>query len=144
MRFVTENFSPYFKEFFRIHKYSDSNSITALASEELAKACASYIRENDVPLVGFDLAGAEYGFPAEEHQIAFEIAQRNFIFKTVHAGEAYGPESIFQAITDLDTDRIGHGLNLYNYSIISEKRAILCKKICRKFNKIYCKFKNNY
>jgi hypothetical protein len=51
--------------------------------------------------VGLDIAGAEDGFPAEDHKEAYQYAQRNFLQKTVHAGEAAGPESIHQAITKL-------------------------------------------
>ncbi|MEA1926787.1 MAG: adenosine deaminase family protein, partial [Candidatus Auribacterota bacterium] len=69
--------------------------------------------------VGFDLAGPEYGFPADDHSKAFQFAQKNFLHKTVHAGEAYGPESIFQAITDLYAERIGHGYYLFDASKIT-------------------------
>ncbi|MEE2777584.1 MAG: hypothetical protein VYE73_12590 [Acidobacteriota bacterium] len=64
-------------------------------------------------MVGFDLAGAEAGNPAVDHVEAFDFAHRHFLKKTVHAGEAYGPESIFQAITSLHADRVGHGTHLY-------------------------------
>jgi adenosine deaminase len=63
-------------------------------------------------VVGFDLAGEEQGYPASAHKEAFEYAHKHFLKRTVHAGEAYGPESIFQAITDLHADRIGHGTYL--------------------------------
>ena len=66
-----------------------------------------------LPVVGFDLAGSEAGNPASDHEQAFEFAKRRFLKTTVHAGEAYGPESIFQAITDLHADRIGHGTFLF-------------------------------
>ena len=63
--------------------------------------------------MGFDLAGAESGFPAGDHTRAFGYAHSNFLKKTVHAGEAYGPESIFQAITDCHANRVGHGTFLF-------------------------------
>ena len=59
-----------------------------------------------------DLAGEEAGYPASAHKDAFDLAHKHFLKRTVHAGEAYGPESIFQAITDLHADRIGHGTYL--------------------------------
>jgi adenosine deaminase len=68
--------------------------------------------------VGFDLAGSERGNPAGSHRKAFAHAHENFLHKTVHAGEAYGPESIFQAITMLHADRIGHGLHLFDSDMI--------------------------
>ena len=52
-----------------------------------------------MPVVALDIAGAEDGFPAEEHKEAYQLAHKHFMSKTVHAGESYGPESIFQAIT---------------------------------------------
>jgi len=122
MRFFNEKFSPFYKSFFENHKYSEPLEIINLASQELVKACVSMIKETGVPIVAFDLAGAEHGFPAENHKAAYEIAHRNFLRKTVHAGEAYGPESIFQAITDLHAERIGHGFYLFDETkIISEK-----------------------
>jgi adenosine deaminase len=68
--------------------------------------------------VGFDLAGKEKGYPAVDHKPAYNLAHRNFFKKTVHAGEAFGPESIFQAITELYTDRIGHGVHLFSPDMI--------------------------
>ncbi len=122
MRFCAPNFSPFYKSFFENHKYSEPLEVINLASLELAKASSKMVKETGIPIVGFDLAGAEYGYPAENHKEAFEIAHRNFLHKTVHAGEAYGPESIFQAITDLYADRIGHGFYLFDKSkVISDK-----------------------
>ena len=83
-----------------------------MASLELAQAAVRLREELGLPIVGFDLAGQENGYPAENHIEAYQYAHKNFVKKTVHAGEAYGPESIFQAITDLHADRIGHGYHL--------------------------------
>lgn len=63
-------------------------------------------------VVGFDLAGAEDGFPAIHHKEAFELIVNNNINTTVHAGEAYGPESIHQALHWVNGNRIGHGTRL--------------------------------
>jgi adenosine deaminase len=52
---------------------------------------------------------------------AYDFAHRNFLKKTVHAGEDYGPESIFQAITELHADRIGHATSLLNPDAIRSK-----------------------
>ncbi len=128
MRFCTSAFSPFFNLFFKAHEYTKPLRIITLASEQLARACALLIRKSDIPIVGFDLAGAEDGYPAEDHKEAFQIAHRNFINKTVHAGEAYGPESIFQAITDLHTNRIGHGFYLYDTDKISSRRKPYAEK----------------
>ena len=63
-------------------------------------------------LVGFDLAGAEYDHPAKHHREAFALIRNNNINCTIHAGEAYGPESIHQAIHTCGAHRIGHGCRL--------------------------------
>ncbi len=63
-------------------------------------------------VVGFDLAGAEENFPAKDHKEAFYLIKNNNINTTVHAGEAYGPESIHQAIHYVSANRIGHGTRL--------------------------------
>ena len=66
----------------------------------------------DKGVVGYDLAGAEDGFPAKHHKEAFGRVHANNISCTLHAGEAYGPESIHQAIHECGTHRIGHGVRL--------------------------------
>jgi adenosine deaminase len=63
-------------------------------------------------VLGFDLAGAEFNHPAKLHKEAFDLALRNNLNITIHAGEAYGPESIHQAIHYCGTHRIGHGTRL--------------------------------
>ena len=61
---------------------------------------------------GFDLAGAEANFPAKDHRDAFYLIHNNNINSTIHAGEAYGPESIAQALHYCGAHRIGHGTHL--------------------------------
>ena len=63
-------------------------------------------------VVGFDLAGGEAGNPAKHHVDAFSLILNNNLNCTVHAGEAYGPESIQQAIHYCGAHRIGHGVRL--------------------------------
>ena len=63
-------------------------------------------------VVGFDLAGAEENFPAKEHREAFYQIRNNNINSTIHAGEAFGPASIHQAIHYCGANRIGHGTKL--------------------------------
>jgi adenosine deaminase len=64
-------------------------------------------------VVGFDLAGGEAGRPPERHREAFDIAARGGLGITVHAGEAAGWESIFEAIHACHATRIGHGTRLF-------------------------------
>ncbi|MBS2022873.1 MAG: adenosine deaminase [Deltaproteobacteria bacterium] len=63
-------------------------------------------------VLGFDLAGAEDGNPAKDHQHAFQLILNNNVNCTVHAGEAYGPPSIAQALHYCGAHRIGHGVRL--------------------------------
>jgi adenosine deaminase len=63
-------------------------------------------------VVGFDLAGSEVNNPAREHRAAFQLILDNNINCTAHAGEAYGPDSIAQAIHKCGAHRIGHGTRL--------------------------------
>ena len=60
-------------------------------------------------VVGFDLAGQEENYPAKDHMDAFYLTLNNNLNLTIHAGEAYGPESIHQAIHYCGAHRIGHG-----------------------------------
>jgi adenosine deaminase len=64
-------------------------------------------------VVGFDLAGPERGHPAREHRAAFAVAAEAGLGITVHAGEADGPASIWQALDDCRAQRIGHGTRLH-------------------------------
>lgn len=63
-------------------------------------------------VVGFDLAGEEGGYPPKKHVDAFHFIQRENFNITVHAGEGYGKESIWQAIQYCGAHRIGHGTRL--------------------------------
>ena len=63
-------------------------------------------------VVGFDLAGAEYNYPARDHLGAFSLILSNNVNVTIHAGEAYGPDSIHQALHYCGAHRIGHGVRL--------------------------------
>jgi adenosine deaminase len=78
-------------------------------SVRLAELCVAYKNRG---VIGFDLAGAEVNFPAKDHKDAFQLILKNNVNCTAHAGEAYGPESIAQAIHFLGAHRIGHGTRL--------------------------------
>ena len=66
----------------------------------------------DAGVVGFDIAGAEAGFPPTRHLDAFEYLQRENFHFTIHAGEAFGLPSIWQAIQWCGADRLGHGVRI--------------------------------
>jgi adenosine deaminase len=78
-------------------------------SLEMAELAVAYKGRG---VVGFDLAGAEYDHPAKHHRAAFQLVRQNNINTTIHAGEAYGPESISQALHVCGAHRIGHGCRL--------------------------------
>ncbi len=79
------------------------------ATDDLAELA---IRFRGQGVVALDLAGAEDGFPAAEHQAAFQRVRSADMHVTVHAGESFGAASIRQAIHDCGAERIGHGTRL--------------------------------
>jgi adenosine deaminase len=70
------------------------------------------IRWRDAGVVGFDLAGGEEGFPPKKHIAAFHAIERANFYITIHAGEAYGPRSIWQALQYCGAHRLGHATRL--------------------------------
>ena len=120
MRFFDYGASEYFDSLLNVHRHSERKWIFSLASQELVKAAVEARDQHGIPVVGFDLAGMEKGYPAVDHKAAYALAHKHSLKQTVHAGEAYGPESIFQAITDLYADRIGHGVHLFNAGMIKD------------------------
>jgi adenosine deaminase len=117
----TGAFSQYYATLFAAHPYARAKELYSMASIELARAAVTARDRHGLQVVGFDLAGEEAGYPAGDHKHAYDYAHRHFLKKTVHAGEAYGPESIFQAITDLHADRIGHGTYLLEPDAIRDE-----------------------
>lgn len=81
----------------------------AARSREIAELAVRY---RDRGVVGFDIAGAEAGFPPTRHLDAFEYLRRENYHFTIHAGEAFGLPSIWEAIQWCGTDRLGHGVRI--------------------------------
>lgn len=123
MRRFVKGMSPYYADLIRIMGHAKRKEIYAAASLELARASVKLVEDEDLPIVGFDLAGEESGYPPLDHWRAYQVAHSGFIKKTVHAGEAYGPESIFQAITECHANRIGHGTFLFAEDMIKDPRV---------------------
>ncbi len=123
MRMFTGGFGPYYADLMRVMEGVPTKEIYGIASEALVRKVLDARDRLGIPIVGFDLAGAEEGFPASDHIAAYQLAHKGFLKKTVHAGEAYGPESIFQAITKLDADRIGHGTRLFEWESVGDSEA---------------------
>ena len=70
------------------------------------------VRYRDEGVVGFDIAGAEEGYPPTRHLDAFEYLRRENAHFTIHAGEAFGLPSIWEAIQWCGADRLGHGVRI--------------------------------
>src|SRR3954451_2484092 len=81
----------------------------AARSLEIAELAVRY---RDEGVIGFDIAGAEAGFPPSRHLDAFEYLRRENFHFTIHAGEAFGLPSIWEAIQYCGTDRLGHGVRI--------------------------------
>lgn len=75
-------------------------------------------------VVGFDLAGEEGGYPPKKHVEAFHYIQRQNFNITIHAGEGYGKESIWQAIQYCGAHRIGHGTRLIDDIAVVDGRVV--------------------
>ncbi len=78
------------------------------------------VRYRDIGVVGFDIAGAEAGFPPTRHLDAFEYLQRENSHFTIHAGEGFGLPSIWQAIQWCGADRLGHGVRIIDDIAVSQ------------------------
>jgi adenosine deaminase len=82
---------------------------TAAVSLDVAKLA---VRHRDAGVVGFDIAGREKGFPPTLHLDAFHYCQRENFHITIHAGEAFGLPSIWEAIQYCGAERLGHGIRI--------------------------------
>ncbi len=81
----------------------------AANSREIAELAVRY---RDRGVAGFDIAGAEAGYPPTRHLAAFEYLRRESAHFTIHAGEAFGLKSIWEAIQWCGADRLGHGVRI--------------------------------
>jgi adenosine deaminase len=81
----------------------------AARSQEIAELAITF---RDAGVVGFDIAGAEAGFPPTRHLDSFQYIQRENGHFTIHAGEAFGLPSIWEALQWCGADRLGHGVRI--------------------------------
>ncbi|MCE1180428.1 MAG: adenosine deaminase [Micrococcales bacterium] len=97
----------------RGHRIRSGALLTAMRhaakSTEIAELAVRY---RDDGVVGFDIAGAEAGYPPTRHLDAFEYLRRENAHFTIHAGEAFGLPSIWEAIQWCGADRLGHGVRI--------------------------------
>ena len=82
------------------------------------------VANRDRGVVGFDIAGEEAGYPAEKHLPAFQLCHRENFSITIHAGEAFGPPSIWQALQYCGAHRIGHGVRLIEDMAIVDQTVV--------------------
>jgi len=90
-------------------------------SLEMAELAVAH-REQGV--VGFDIAGEEAGHPPKAHLEAFQLCRRENFSITIHAGEAFGPPSIWQALQYCGAHRIGHGVRLIEDMAIVDETVV--------------------
>src|ERR1700733_4961780 len=94
---------------------------TAARSLEIAELAVRY---RDQGVVGFDIAGAEAGWPPSRHLDAFQYLKRENFHITIHAGEAFGLPSIWEAAQWCGPERLGHGVRIVYYIEISPSGAV--------------------
>ncbi len=97
-------------------------------SLKLAELAAAWM---DRGVCGFDLAGEEAGHPAKEHLEAFQLIKRHNGSLTIHAGEGFGPESIWQALQFCGAHRIGHGTRLIEDIAVYDGKIIQMGSLAR-------------
>ncbi|OLC51715.1 MAG: adenosine deaminase [Chloroflexi bacterium 13_1_40CM_4_68_4] len=91
-------------------------------SLEMAELAVAY---RDRGVVGFDIAGEEAGHPPKAHREAFEYCHLQNFSITIHAGEAFGPPSIWQALQYCGAHRIGHGVRLIDDMALDSDRNVV-------------------
>jgi adenosine deaminase len=96
-------------------------SMDPMTSLEMAELAVAYRNSG---IVGFDLAGDEMGYPPKDHLDAFQFVQRQNFNITIHAGEAFGKESIWQALQFCGAHRIGHGTRLREDLFLEMDRVV--------------------
>jgi adenosine deaminase len=94
--------------------------LTAMRQEARSREIAELtVANRDRGVVGFDIAGAEAGYPPTRHLDSFEYLQRENMRFTIHAGEGFGLPSIWQAIQWCGADRLGHGVRIMDDITVS-------------------------
>jgi adenosine deaminase len=127
-KFGPKGYSPFYSRIFETLEYSKEMEVIREGALQLVKAAVKIRDGKGLPIVGLDLAGQEDGYPPGRFKEVYAYAHRHFLHKTVHAGEAYGAESIFQAITDCHADRIGHGYYLFDENKVVDESITDRKK----------------
>ncbi|MBI5364801.1 MAG: adenosine deaminase [Planctomycetes bacterium] len=96
-------------------------NLSSMLSYQMAELAVAW---RDHGVVGFDLAGEEAGHPAKHHIDAFQLVKRMNFAITIHAGESFGVESIWQALQYCGAHRIGHGTRLIEDMVLYDNKVI--------------------
>ena len=94
---------------------------TAARSLEIARMAVRY---RDAGVAGFDVAGPEAGYPLVPHMEAFSLVKQENFHATVHAGEAFGLPSIWQALQLCGAERLGHGVRILDDITVGNDGAV--------------------
>ena len=94
---------------------------TAAHSLSIAELAA---RHRDEGVVGFDIAGEEAGFPPSRHLDAFQYIARENFHITIHAGEAFGLPSIWEAVQWCGAERLGHGVRIVDDIAVADDGSV--------------------
>ncbi len=94
---------------------------TAARSREIAELAVAH---RDAGVCGFDVAGAEAGYPPTRHLDAFQLIQRENFHATLHAGEAFGLPSIWEALQWCNAERLGHGVRIVDDIHVDDHGAV--------------------
>ncbi len=95
--------------------------VTAMRTDDNSKAVAeAAVRFRERGVVGFDIAGREAGYPPTLHLDAFQFLQRENFHFTIHAGEAFGPASIWEAVQFCGAERLGHGVRIVDDIVVED------------------------
>jgi adenosine deaminase len=107
------------------HRIRIGALLTAMRHAARALEIAELANSNrDSGVVGFDIAGAEAGYPPTRHLDAFEYLKRENNHFTIHAGEAFGLPSIWQALQWCGADRLGHGVRIIDDIEVAEDGSV--------------------
>lgn len=121
MRSFSADREIYFSDLIKRNSLASYASLLQIAANELAEAAIFAREEGHLAIVGFDIAGKEKDGDVQIFEPAFSRIKRHSLHATVHAGEELGPENIYNAISILGAERIGHGLHLFDTSKIIDE-----------------------
>ena len=123
MRAIFPGMSEYYDEILNAFKYTANKKLAHVhAGKQLIQAALIAKEKLHIPIVALDLAGGEFENPCSDFAEPFEIAKLNLLNITIHAGEADGPDSIYNALM-MGAQRLGHALHLWDKDMTKRPNA---------------------